>query len=95
MPSPIHLLTHANDLPASTVACGAADASLGSFDRERVTCASCLRACHCGPDVRLCPACRTYNAQHRGQPTTLPERPAGRPSGPYRKGFGPRRRAVP
>lgn len=92
MPSPIHLLTAPGQLAASRVVCGAWGAALATLDVGQVTCPACLRQCTCGPTVRLCPACSAYNAQHRSQPTTLPERKAGRPSYPYRSGIGPRPR---
>jgi hypothetical protein len=93
----IHLLLGPPlDWTASHLACRARTALHATWDRALVTCAACLQVarepCTCGPETLLCPACSTYNAAHRGQPTTLPERRPGRPPGPYRKGFGPRRR---
>lgn len=73
MPSLIHHLTSPGCLTAATVACGARDAALGSWDLQQVTCPACQRGpCTCGPGRPLCPACRTGNAAHRGRPTTAP-----------------------
>jgi hypothetical protein len=70
--APIHLLTGAGQLHAAAVACGAADASLGSFDRARVSCPQCQRQCVCGPGTTPCPACRVWNARHGARQTTPP-----------------------
>lgn len=72
MPALIHLLTNPGDLAASTVVCGARDAALATWDVPRVTCPQCLRPCTCGPARPVCPACRAWNAAHRGRPTHLP-----------------------
>ena len=73
MPSLIHHLTGApGDLPASTVACGARDAALGTWDARQVTCPACQRQCTCGPGTTPCPACRRWNARHGARQTTPP-----------------------
>jgi hypothetical protein len=71
-PALIHRLTHPGDYTSSTVVCGDPRATLATWNGVDVTCPACLRQCTCGPGVSLCPACRTYNAAHRGRPTSLP-----------------------
>jgi hypothetical protein len=70
----IHQLTGTPGLlVASTVACGALDAAMASWDARQVTCAACQRPpCTCGPGTTPCPACRTWNRQHGARQTTPP-----------------------
>lgn len=83
MPEPVrmHRLmnpTGAVDLTGWTVVCGARNAQHATWDATLVTCPACTGArapCTCGPGVPLCPACRAWNAAHRGRPTILDRGP--------------------
>jgi hypothetical protein len=71
----IHLLIGPPlDWTASHMACSARTALHATWDRALVTCAACLQVarepCTCGPETRLCPACRIWSRTHRSDGTT-------------------------
>lgn len=73
MPSLVHHLTSPGQLTAATVVCGDPSAAVATWDAAKVTCPTCQRGvCTCAPGVPLCAPCRTWNAAHRGRPTTAP-----------------------